>query len=116
MIKLLGGNEYDEAWPETLEMDVERIRGWRREIVEDLTLRARELLSKQNGQSGNADLDEDPVYILLKKRRMETVRGEFETATIRNGKVESRFGAFAKYHWAIHSGTYLRLQREYDNK
>ena len=75
-----------------------------------------DLFSKQNRQARHEDLVEDPVYMLLRNRRMDELRREFEGATIRDGKVESKYGAFAKYHWAIHSTTYLQLQKEYEQK
>lgn len=114
MARLFEDGLNEDAWPETLELDLERIQGWRREMLDELLLQTQELLSRQNRHPGGVALGEDPVYILLKNRKLEGMRREFEAATLRNGKVGSKLGAFAKYHWAIHSGTYLQLQKEFE--
>ena len=114
MVRLFENNVNDVGWPETLELDFDRIQEWKRELLEDLLLRTQELFSKQNRTPSGAVLSEDPVYLLLKKRRLDELGNEFEAATLRGTKVESKFSAFAKYHWAIHLGTYLQVHKEFE--
>ena len=66
MLQLLDEDLDKDAWPETLELDIDRIKEWRKEILKTLLHQTRELLSKQSKSPGSGNLSEDPVYLLLR--------------------------------------------------